>query len=86
MVRRLEHGDVLSGTGSDGCEFPSTLKTAGTFDAYFAVDVLSATTGNTGPVGAVNPPTQTAVPEPTSVVLLGSVAALLVRATRVVQD
>jgi hypothetical protein len=72
---------VLSGTGLSAASFQQ-LSSGGGINAYFAVDVLSATTGNTGPVGAINPPTTGAVPEPTSVVLLGSIAALLVGATR----
>ena len=72
---------LLSGTGLTAASFHQ-LSNGGGFDAYFAVDILSATTGKTGPVGAVNGPTQGTVPEPGSIVLLGSVAALLVSATR----
>ena len=69
---------VLSGTGLSAASFQQ-LSTGG---AYFAVDIGSATTGQTGPVGAVDGPTRNVVPEPTSIVLLGSVAALIVGASR----
>jgi len=70
---------VLSGTGLSAASFQQ-LSSGGSPSVFFAVDILSATTGNTGPVGAGNPPSR--IPEPTSVVLLASIAALLVHATR----
>jgi hypothetical protein len=72
---------TLSGTGLTAASFQE-LSSGGSPSVYFAVDILSATTGNTGPVGTNGTPTTGAVPEPTSVVLLGSIAALLVHATR----
>jgi len=70
---------LLNGAGLKASSFQQ-LSSGGSPSVYFALDILSATTGNTGPVGAGNPPS--AVPEPTSVVLLGSIAALIVGATR----
>ena len=72
---------VLTGTGLTAASFQQ-LSSGGSPSVFFAVDILSASTGNTGPVGTSTPPTTGQVPEPTSVVLLGSIAALLVGATR----
>jgi hypothetical protein len=52
----------------------------GDTQAYFAVDILSGTTGKTGPVGAPGEPTNNStstVPEPSAIVLLGSVGLAL---------
>ena len=58
--------DIL-GTGVTTGSF-NELSTGGAPSVFFAVDILSAPTGNTGPVGTGNPPT---VPEPASLVTLG---------------
>jgi hypothetical protein len=70
---------VLSGNGLTAASFQE-LSTGGSVNAYFAVDIFSAQTGNTGPVGAVDTPSS--VPEPGSIVLLSSIAAGLFGITR----
>ena len=64
----------LTGAGLTPAQFQelSTIPPGDT-RAFFAVDVLSGQTGNTGPVGTNTPPS--AVPEPSSIVLFGSVLA-----------
>jgi hypothetical protein len=71
---------VLSGTGLTAASFQE-LSTGGSPSVFFALDVLSAQTGNTGPVGTNTPPTGT-VPEPGSIVLLSSITAAIVGITR----
>jgi hypothetical protein len=52
------------------------LSNGGSPSAYFGVDILSGTTGKTGPIGVICGPgeciTRTVVPEPGSFLLLGS--------------
>jgi hypothetical protein len=69
----------LTGTGLTPGSF-AEKSTGGSPNVYFAVDILSATTGNTGPVGAVDDACTTCVqgtvPEPSAVSLLGIVVGL----------
>jgi hypothetical protein len=71
---------VLTGTGLTAASFQQ-LSSGGSPSVYFAVDILSASTGNTGPVGTSTPPSS-AVPEPGSIVLLGTIATAIVTITR----
>jgi len=59
-------GFDLLGAGLTTASFE--LSDGGAPSVFFAVDILSGTTGNTGPVGTGTPPT---VPEPASLVTLG---------------
>jgi hypothetical protein len=58
---------VLNGAGLTPASFQE-LSSGGSPSVFFAVDILSAQTGNTGPVGTNTPPT--VVPEPGSALLL----------------
>jgi len=58
--------DIL-GAGVTTASF-NELSTGGAPSVFFALDILSGTTGNTGPVGTGDPPT---VPEPASLFTLG---------------
>jgi len=58
--------DIL-GAGITTASF-NELSTGGSPSVFFAVDIFSTVTGNTGPVGTGNPPT---VPEPASLITLG---------------
>lgn len=58
--------DIL-GAGVTTASF-NELSDGGSPSVFFALDILSGTTGNTGPVGTGDPPT---VPEPASLVTLG---------------
>jgi hypothetical protein len=58
--------DIL-GAGITTASF-NELSVGGSPSVFFAVDIFSTTTGNTGPVGTGNPPT---VPEPASLITLG---------------
>jgi hypothetical protein len=69
---------MISGTGLRAASFHELSTGPGSVPVYFAVDIYSNATGNTGPVGAVNEPLNPVVPEPTSIVLLGTVAALII--------
>ena len=61
---------------------PAAFHVAGSgTTADFAADVISTATGNTGLVGATFT-SSGPVPEPTSIVLLGSVLVLVVRTAR----
>jgi hypothetical protein len=68
---------VLTGTGLTEASF-NELSTGGSPSVFFAVDILSAQTGNTGPVGTGGGGSTggggTTVPEPASMALFGLVA------------
>jgi PEP-CTERM motif len=77
---------TISAAGLSTASFLKLSSGAGNTPTIFAVDILSASTGNTGPVGILCGPTscqpRATVPEPASFLLLGSgllAAAALVR-------
>jgi hypothetical protein len=64
---------ILNGAGLTPDSFQE-LSTGGAPSVFFAVDILSGQTGNTGPVGTNTPPV--GVPEPTSLLWLSMNAIL----------
>jgi hypothetical protein len=60
---------TLAGAGLTENSF-AELSSGGSPSAFFAVDILSGQTGNTGPVGTLTPSVVTSVPEPGTLLLV----------------